>query len=139
MPGPDAVRLEGVTHRYGKTLAADDISISLPLGSATAVVGILLATIANSMPQFALLAIPVFITMMLLSGTMTPLESMPQALQTAMHVSPSIYFVQFAQSILYRGAGFPIVWEDMAIMAGLGVVFLGVAITRFRRMLAKAV
>lgn len=105
---------------------------------ATTSLGILLATIANSMPQFALLAIPVFITMMLLSGTMTPLESMPQALQTAMHISPSVYFVQFAQSILYRGAGFRIVWQDMAIMAGLGVVFLVMAITRFRSMLAKA-
>ncbi|PVE24063.1 ABC transporter permease [Microvirga sp. KLBC 81] len=105
---------------------------------ATTSLGILLATIANSMPQFALLAIPVFVTMMLLSGTMTPLESIPQALQAAMHVSPSIYFVRFAQAILYRGAGFPIVWEDMAIMAGLGVVFLVVAIARFRSMLAKA-
>ncbi|PVE24062.1 multidrug ABC transporter ATP-binding protein [Microvirga sp. KLBC 81] len=39
MPSRDAVRLEGLTHRYGKILAADNISICLPLGSATAVVG----------------------------------------------------------------------------------------------------
>jgi ABC-2 type transport system permease protein len=105
---------------------------------ATTSLGILLATIANSMPQFALLAIPVFVTMMLLSGTMTPLESMPQTLQFAMHASPSIYFVRFAQAILYRGAPFAIVWQDMAIMAGLGIVFLIAAIARFRRMLTKA-
>jgi len=105
---------------------------------ATTALGILLATLASSMPQFALLAIPVFVTMMLLSGTMTPLESMPQLLQDAMHVSPSIYFVQFAQAILYRGAGADIVWPQMAVMAGLGGLFLAVAIARFRRMLAKA-
>jgi ABC-2 type transport system permease protein len=39
--------------------------------------GILLATIANSMPQFGLLAIPVLVIMMLLSGSFTPFESMP--------------------------------------------------------------
>lgn len=105
---------------------------------ATTSLGILLATIAASMPQFALLAIPVFVSMMLLSGTMTPLESMPVWLQDAMHVSPSIYFVRFAQAILYRGAGLAIVWPELLVMAGLGLVFLVVAIRRFHAMLAKA-
>lgn len=105
---------------------------------ATTSLGILLATLASSMPQFALLAIPVFVSMMLLSGTMTPIESMPDWLQAAMSVSPSVYFVRFAQAILYRGAGLSVVWPEMAVMSGLGLVFLVVAINRFRRMLAKA-
>lgn len=104
---------------------------------ATTSLGILLATVASSMPQFALLAIPVFVTMMLLSGTMTPLESMPQWLQAAMHISPSIYFVRFAQAILYRGAGIAIVGRDMAIMSGLGLLYLLTAVARFRTMLAR--
>ncbi|SON57450.1 Inner membrane transport permease YhhJ [Hartmannibacter diazotrophicus] len=105
---------------------------------ATTSLGILLATVASSMPQFALLAIPVFISMMLLSGTMTPLESMPQWLQIAMHASPSVYFVQFAQAILYRAAGIAIVWPQLLIMSGIGLVFLVAAVSRFRRMLAQA-
>jgi hypothetical protein len=36
---------------------------------------ILLATIVNSMPQFALLSIPVFVVMFLLSGSFTPFEN----------------------------------------------------------------
>ena len=39
--------------------------------------GIMLATVVRSMPQFGLLAFPVFIVMSLLSGGQTPLESMP--------------------------------------------------------------
>ncbi|MEJ1157111.1 ABC transporter permease [Prosthecomicrobium sp. N25] len=105
---------------------------------ATTALGILIATIAASMPQFALLSIPVFISMMLLSGTMTPLESMPAWLQTAMHASPSVYFVQFAQAILYRAAGFEVVWRPMLVMTALGCAFLALALTRFRAMLAKA-
>ncbi|TPQ48326.1 ABC transporter permease [Prosthecomicrobium hirschii] len=105
---------------------------------ATTALGIVLATLANSMPQLGLMAIPVFVTMQLLSGAMTPLESMPKALQDAMHVSPSVYFVQFSQAILYRGAGFEVVWFPLAMMAGIGAVLLAFAVSRFRRMLEKS-
>lgn len=105
---------------------------------ATTSLGILIATVAHSMPQLGLMAIPVFITMQLLSGAMTPLESMPELLQVAMHGSPSVYFVQFSQAILYRGAGFDVVWVPLVVMAGIGAVFLVAAVARFRRMLEKA-
>ncbi|RTM04470.1 MAG: ABC transporter permease [Hyphomicrobiales bacterium] len=99
--------------------------------------GILLATIANSMPQFALLAIPVFIVMFLLSGSFTPFESMPVLLQYVMYASPSTHFVRFAQSVLYRGAGLDLVWRDLAAMAALGAAFVAAALSRFRIMLAR--
>ncbi|SON57451.1 putative ABC transporter ATP-binding protein YbhF [Hartmannibacter diazotrophicus] len=38
-PGEPAVRVVSVTHRYGRTTAADDVSFDLPSGSATAVIG----------------------------------------------------------------------------------------------------
>ncbi len=98
---------------------------------------ILLATIANSMPQFALLSIPVFVIMFLLSGSFTPFESMPAFLQAIMYASPSTHFVRFAQSVLYRGAGIDVVWSDLAIMGTLGGIFLAVALSRFRAMLAR--
>ena len=104
----------------------------------TTALGILIATLARSMPQFALMAIPVFTTMLLLSGNMTPLESMPNVLQWVMHVSPSVYYVQFSQAVLYRGAGLDIVWRPVLIMAGLGVVFLAYATHRFHLMLANS-
>lgn len=99
--------------------------------------GILLATLTHSMPQFALLAIPVFVIMFLLSGTFTPFESMPPALQNIMYALPSTHFVKFAQSILYRGAGVDVVIKDLAYMFGLGTAFIAVALSRFRKMLAR--
>ena len=104
---------------------------------ALSALSILLATLTNSMPQFALLSIPVFVVMFLLSGSFTPFESMPALLQDAMYISPSTHFVRFAQAVLYRGAGMGVVWPDLAIMAGLGGVFLTVALSRFRTMLAR--
>lgn len=99
--------------------------------------GILLATIAGSMPQFTLLSIPVFVLMFLLSGSFTPFESMPVILQDIMYISPSTHFVRFAQSVLYRGSGVDVVWLDLSIMALLGAGFLTVALSRFKAMLAQ--
>lgn len=104
---------------------------------AVASLGILLATIANSMPQFALLAIPVIVVMILLSGFVTPFESMPAVLRGIMHAAPSTHYVKFAQSILFRGAGVDVVWPDLVIMAALGTGFLAAALSRFRAMLAR--
>ena len=54
------------------------------------------------MGQFGLLAIPVLLVMMLLSGGTTPLESMPVWLQYLMKVvSPTPHFVIFSQDVLY--------------------------------------
>ena len=99
--------------------------------------GILLATAAGSMPQFGLLAIPVFIVMNLLSGGTTPLESMPAWLQTVMQASPSTHFVAFSQAVLYRGAGLDIVWPQMMAMTGVGAVFFFGALARFRKAIAS--
>ncbi len=95
--------------------------------------GILLATLAGSMPQFGLLAIPVFIVMNLLSGGTTPLESMPVWLQNVMQFSPSTHYVSLSQAVLYRGAGIDIVWPQMVAMAAIGSVFFAAALLRFRK------
>lgn len=100
--------------------------------------GILLATFTNSMPQFGLLVLPVLVAMNLLSGSMTPRESMPQWLQNLMEVSPSTHFVMFAQSVLYRDAGLGLVVKPLLLMAVIGLSFLIIALLRFRRSLAKA-
>lgn len=95
--------------------------------------GILLATMARSMPQFGLLAIPVFVVMELLSGGTTPMESMPDWLQTIMQASPSTHYVSFSQAVLYRGAWIDIVWPQMLTMAAIGCVFFAVSLLRFRK------
>jgi ABC-2 type transport system permease protein len=110
---------------------------ALYLFSATAL-GIFLATVARSMPQFGLLSIPVFTVMNLLSGAATPLESMPEWLQTMMQISPSTHFVKFAQSVLFRDAGVDLVWRHLLPIAGLGSVLFVLAWVRFRRAIAAA-
>ena len=88
------------------------------------------------MPQLGLLYLLVFLPMNMLSGSNTPLESMPRWLATIMQASPSTHFVSFAQAILYRGAGFEVVWPQFVIVALIGGVFLGLALLRFRKVSA---
>jgi ABC-2 type transport system permease protein len=94
--------------------------------------GVTLATVARSMPQFGLLAIPFFVVMNMLSGGVSPLEAMPRVLQIVMQASPSTHYTSFAQAVLYRGAGLGIVWPHLAAMALIGGVLLAVALGRFR-------
>ena len=103
----------------------------LYLFCATAI-GIFLSTLVRSMPQFALLLVPVIIPMIVLSGGLTPLESMPDILRTIMTVVPSTHFVSFATAVLYRGAGLAVVWDVLATIAGIGAVFFTAALLRFR-------
>jgi ABC-2 type transport system permease protein len=96
-------------------------------------IGIFLGTVARSMPQLGILYLLVFLPMNMLSGSNTPLESMPAWLATLAQASPSTHFVSFAQAILYRGADFAVVWRQFVIVALVGGVFLGLALLRFRK------
>jgi ABC-2 type transport system permease protein len=104
----------------------------------TTAVGILLGTIARSMPQLGLLYIMIALPMNLLSGANTPVESMPPFLRTLMQASPSTHFVSFAQAILYRGAGLDVVWPQFLAVTLIGGLFFVVALLRFRRITAQA-
>jgi len=113
------------------------VGVVIYLFFATAI-GIFLGTVARSMPQLGLLYMLVFLPMNMLSGSNTPLESMPLWLANTMQVSPSTHFVLFAQSILYRGAGIDVVWPQFLAVAGVGGLFFSFAILRFRSVAAQS-
>ena len=105
----------------------------------TSAIGIYLGTVAGSMPQLGLLYMLIAMPMNMLSGSNTPLESMPAALQAVMQISPSTHFVSFAQSILFRGAGIDVVWPDFLEVAVVGGLFFGLSLLRFRKATGMAV
>lgn len=113
------------------------VGVVLYLFFATSV-GIFLATIARTMPQLGLLFILVAVPLNLLSGSNTPLESMPAFLRTVMQAVPSTHFVSLAQAILYRGAGFEAVWQHGVMMAVVGGLFFGLGLLRFRKVAVQS-
>ncbi|AFJ47850.1 ABC transporter permease [Shimwellia blattae] len=100
---------------------------------ATTSIGIFMGTLARSMPQLGLLMILVLLPLQMLSGGSTPRESMPPLVQDIMLSMPTTHFVSLAQAILYRGAGFAVVWPQFLTLLVIGAVFFGIALLRFRK------
>ncbi|HRJ25468.1 MAG TPA: ABC transporter permease, partial [Thauera sp.] len=68
-------------------------------------IGIFMGTLARNMPQFGLMAILVLLPLQILSGALTPRESMPELVSTLMAFTPTTHYVSLAQGVLFRGAG----------------------------------
>lgn len=117
-----------------------EVSGSIPLFTActalhlfaTTSLGILLATLARSMPQFGLLMILVLLPLQMLSGGFTPRESIPWALREFMLLAPTTHFVELSQAILFRGAGLDVIWPSCLALLAIGAALFGAALARFR-------
>jgi ABC-2 type transport system permease protein len=103
---------------------------------ATTSMGIYLATLARSMPQFGLLMILTMMPLEMLSGGMTPRESMPEVVQTVMLLAPTTHFVELGQAILYRGAGIDVVWKPFVWLLVIGSALFALSLQRFRKTIA---
>ena len=104
---------------------------------ATTSMGIFMATVARSMPQFGLLMVLTLLPLQLLSGGTTPRESMPQLVQDVMLAAPTTHFVELGQAILYRGAGIDVVWPQFVALLGIGAVLFSLSLARFRKTISQ--
>jgi ABC-2 type transport system permease protein len=104
---------------------------------ATTSMGIFLATLARSMPQFGMLLVLVLLPLQLLSGGATPRESMPEIVQNLMLAAPTTHFVAAAQGILYRGAGLDVVWPQFLFIVAIGSLLFTAALLRFRKTISQ--
>jgi ABC-2 type transport system permease protein len=56
-------------------------------------------------------------------------------IQAIMLAAPNTHFVMMAQTVLFRGAGFDVVWPQLAAMLVIGTVFFALSLRRFRAFL----
>ncbi|ENO89353.1 ABC transporter permease [Thauera linaloolentis] len=99
--------------------------------------GIYMATLARTMPQFGLLLMLTLMPMNMLSGGATPRESMPEVVQNLMLIAPTTHFVEIGQSILFRGAGLDAVWKPFLALAVIGTVLFILSFRRFRKTIGQ--
>jgi ABC-2 type transport system permease protein len=104
---------------------------------ATNSMGIFMATIARSMPQFGMLVVLVLLPLQMLSGGNTPRESMPALVRDVMLAAPTTHFVELGQAVLFRGAGLDVVWTSLVWLLVIGAVFFFVSLRRFRNTIAR--
>jgi ABC-2 type transport system permease protein len=106
---------------------------------ATTSMGIFMATLARSMPQFGMLLVLVLLPLQLLSGGATPRESMPAIVQNVMLAAPTTHFVSAGQAILYRGAGIEVVWPQFLLILAIGSLLFFASLMRFRKTISRMV
>jgi len=102
---------------------------------ATGSLAIFMATLTRTMPQYALALMLTMMPLNMLSGGLTPRESMPLAVQALMMLSPTTHFTELSQAILYRGAGLEVVWRPFVVLMVMGAVLFALSLARFRKSL----
>jgi ABC-2 type transport system permease protein len=103
---------------------------------ALAGLGLVLATLARSSGQVGLLVILTVLPMIFLSGTATPIEGMPRAMQWAIEALPLYHFVHITYGIAFRGEGIGSLWPQALAVAAIGSVFFVLGLWRFRKQFA---
>jgi ABC transporter DrrB family efflux protein len=95
--------------------------------------GLIISTIARTQLQAMLMAFTIMLPSILLSGFLFPRESMPAPIFWVSSALPVTYFIEILRGIVLRGAGFDVLWDETAILAGMGVLLLSVAALRFQK------
>ena len=95
--------------------------------------GLTAATFARNSAQVGLVVLLMVMPIVLLSGTWTPMESMPSWLRSLMYLSPLRHYIEIAYGILLRGAGLDVLWTSVLPMAAIGVALFALGLLRFRR------
>jgi len=95
--------------------------------------GILISTIAQSqqtamMFSLAGLMLPVII----LSGFIFPISSMPLPLQIISNIIPAKWFIIIIKAIMLKGATIHSIWKETLILIGMTVFFIAVSIKKYK-------
>lgn len=53
--------------------------------------------------------------------------------QNVMELAPTTHFVSVAQAVLFRVAGFEVIWPQFVALAMISTVLFGIALSRFRK------
>lgn len=99
-------------------------------------IGVLIASAVRTLQQALFVAFFVLFPVLFLSGTMTPIESMPRALQVATLASPLRYYAEALSGVMIKGVGLEVLWPQLVTMLGLGAVLFALAGVFFRRRIA---
>lgn len=97
--------------------------------------GVLVASVTRTTQQALLLAFFGLFPIMFLSGTITPIESMPRLMQWLSLASPLRYYMEIVQGIFLKGSGWRELWSQAAALLAIGAALYALSVASFRRKL----
>lgn len=97
--------------------------------------GVLVAAVTRSTQQALLLTFFGLFPILFLSGTITPIESMPPPLQWVSRLSPLRYYMEILQGVFLKGSGWRELWPQAVALLAIGSALFALASATFRRRL----
>src|SRR5215217_1991289 len=98
-------------------------------------VGYTFSTLAQNQLQAMQMSIMFFLPNILLSGFMFPFAGMPVWAQWISEFLPLTHYLRIVRAIMLKGATLPDLQTDTLALAGLMLIAMTIAVTRFRRTL----
>ncbi len=99
-------------------------------------IGLLISTVSQTQQQALMSTFFFFMPAVLLSGFMFPIANMPVPVQWLTYLNPMRYAMVILRDIFLKGVGMNILWPQVAALAVMGAVTLGLASRRFKKTLA---
>lgn len=96
-------------------------------------IGLLISTVSRTQQEAFMTSFLVFMPVLLLSGFMFPIASMPEPFQWLTLANPLRHYLEIVRGVFLKGAGIGAMAPQFAALAALGVGFLAVATSRFRK------
>jgi ABC-2 type transport system permease protein len=97
--------------------------------------GLFLSTISRNQQQAMIVSFFFNMPMITLSGFGTPIASMPPFLQKISYANPLRHIMVLLRGVYLKGAGFNVLWPQVATLAGVAFVLLAISVLRFHKSL----
>jgi len=98
--------------------------------------GLFVSTISKTQQQATMTSVfGIMMPMIYLSGFAFPIENMPIVIQYVTYLIPLRYFLTIVRGVVLKGIGIDILWKEILILLGFGLVILSLASVRFRKKL----
>ena len=95
--------------------------------------GLLISNIANSQLMALLLsAMVLLVPIVMLSGMMFPIESMPRVLQYVSAIVPPRYYIEAMRKLMIMGVGITEIAREVIILSAMTLFLLGVSLKKFK-------
>ncbi|MFN8574123.1 MAG: ABC transporter permease [Gemmatimonadaceae bacterium] len=96
--------------------------------------GLLISTVSRTQQEAFMLLILIFLPAVMLSGFLSPVESMPPVFQWLTYVNPIRYFMEIVRGVFLKGIGIDVLWPQFAVLTLMAVATLTYATRRFKYM-----
>ena len=95
--------------------------------------GILISTISSSQQTAMMISLMgLMLPVILLSGFIFPITSMPWILQVISNIIPAKWFIIILKGIMLKGVGLPFIWKETLILLGMTVFFIGLSVKKYK-------